>query len=86
MKCLAILALLALTSCASVKPIIKDLNDVAVEACLAAFGQDNPKLTADQVLKAFCASDEALQPFIDGVLTAKSKAVELKAIEKGAAE
>jgi hypothetical protein len=81
-----LLALLALTGCASVKPIIKDLNDVAVEACLAAFGQENPKMTAGEVLREFCAADSDLQPFIDGVLTAKSKAVELRAIEKGAAE
>lgn len=72
---LSLLAGWASTGCATAKPIIKTVHDIAHDACVAAFGETKPGLSLEDIAKAYCATDEQLRPFIDGFLSAKKQAL-----------
>lgn len=74
-KLICIIPLLAipfvLEGCATIKPILRTLNDVAYDLCVLDQMAARPGLTAEDIGKAFCATEEALKPFLDTLLAAK---------------
>lgn len=70
---LLILPLVATQGCATVKPIIKTLSDVAYYMCIneKLAEPDKAGFSPEEIGKAFCATDIALKPFIDALLAAK---------------
>ena len=78
-KLLIALPLLLVTGCPGWKPIVKTINDLAYDLCVAEMAKEKPTLSAEDVGKAFCTGEEALKPFIDAILTAKQKLAQAKA-------
>jgi hypothetical protein len=81
---LLILPLVATQGCATVKPIIKTLSDVAYYMCIneKLAEPDKAGFSPEEIGKAFCATDIALKPFLDALLAAKK----LKAAGSASAE
>jgi len=69
-----IVSLAALTGCPTLKPILKTVNDIAYDLCVAERSKAAPQLSPEDIGRAFCATEEALKPFIDALLTAKKLA------------
>jgi hypothetical protein len=55
------------------KPIIKSANDLAYDLCIAENAKGKVGISAEDIGKAFCATEIALKPFLDAILSAKAK-------------
>jgi hypothetical protein len=75
MSTLAVFLACGVVGCASVKPVIKSVYDIATEACVATFAKQKPQMSSTDIAKAFCTTAEDLQPFIDSLLTAQKAAL-----------
>lgn len=75
---LIVLAVLTTTGCASLKPVVKTVFDIATEACVAAFAKAKPAMSPTDIAKAFCTTAEDIQPFVDAELDASKAAVARK--------
>lgn len=64
---------LILVSCASAKPVVRTVNDLAFEACQIYFGQKN-SISLEDAAKTFCDTQEKLKPWLDEILAAQQRA------------
>jgi hypothetical protein len=57
------------------KPFIKTANNLAYDLCIAEHAIDGERmnLSAEDIGKMFCATEAALKPFLDVILSAKAK-------------
>jgi hypothetical protein len=58
-----------------IKPIVKTANNLAYDLCIAehALEGERMQLSAEDIGKMFCATEIALKPFLDAILSAKAK-------------
>lgn len=63
-----------LTGCPSTKPVIRTVNNIAYDLCIAERSKEAPKLSLEDIGKVFCDTEEALKPFLDAILAAKKLA------------
>ena len=71
--CLAFLFLPGAT-CAQAKPIIRTVNDIAADWCVAHYSSMKG-LSAEDALKAFCTGEKVLKPWLDLILMGQKQGV-----------
>lgn len=71
--CLAFLFLPG-ASCASAKPIIRTVNDIAADWCAAHYASLNG-ISVEDAVKTFCTGEKALKPWLDVVLAGQKSGV-----------
>lgn len=70
---LVALVLLFMPSCASFKPIVRTIDNLAKEACAMYFGEQMG-VSLEDAAKAYCNTRKALDPFVTELLKAQEKA------------
>lgn len=73
MICLAFLFLPG-ASCAGAKPIIRTVNDIAADWCVAHYSAMQG-LSVEDALKTFCTGEKALKPWLDLILMGQKNGV-----------
>lgn len=75
MRAVTLLVALALLlpGCAGWKPVIRGVNEIAKDLCVAHFGAKS-KLSLEDVAKQFCETRDDLAPWLDAILSAKREA------------
>lgn len=68
-----VLPLLALSGCASWKPVARTADGIAETMCAVFFGKKQ-SLSLEDAAKQFCATHEDLKPWIDATLAAQREA------------
>lgn len=71
--CLALL-LLPGASCAGAKPVIRTVNDIAADWCVAHYSAMQG-LSVDDALRTFCTGEKALKPWLDLILMGQKNGV-----------
>lgn len=78
---IACLALLMLPSCASWKPVVRTISDIAKDLCIEHFGAKTGLSPAD-VAKKFCETRDDIEPWTDALLAAKRDAAPIAEARK----
>lgn len=61
-------------SCAAAKPIIRNVNDIAADWCVARYSQMKG-LSAEDALRTFCTGEKVLKPWLDLILMGQKNGV-----------
>jgi hypothetical protein len=69
----SVLALTLLTGCPVIRPIAKTVADVAHELCIQHYQEAKPGMSPEDIAHGLCATEEALRPFIEAILSAKQQ-------------
>jgi hypothetical protein len=78
---LVLFVALLLPSCAGWKPVVRSVNDIAKDLCVAHFGAKS-KLSLEDVAKQFCETREDIEPWTDAILSAKREAAPIAEARK----
>lgn len=70
-------------SCATVKPVVRTVVDVARELCAIHFSEAQA-ISFEDAAETACKTEKQLRPFIDAILSAKAEAA--AAVESAPAE
>lgn len=65
-----VIAIVIATGCAILKPALRTVDDIAREACALYFAELQG-ISARDAARAYCATREALDPFIREILAAQ---------------
>lgn len=78
-------ALTLLTGCPLIRPIAKTVADVAHELCIQHYQESKPEMSPEDIARGLCATEEALRPFIEAILSAKQQLAKQQLAQKSAA-
>ena len=68
----AVVATLAISACAEVKPVVRTAVDIARDLC-AMVTAERAGISTEEAARTFCATESQLEPWLDEVLAAEQR-------------